>query len=633
MGLPGSNLIDDTDLRLLAEGAHLRAWTVLGAHPLRHDGVDGTRFAVWAPHAWRVSVVGPFNGWNAQVHPLRHLRGGGVWATFVPGIGAGALYQFEIEDAGGQRLPRKSDPYALAAEPWPGTASQVAVLPPAVPALGERRRANAHDAPIAIYEVHLASWRRKPEEGDRCLHWDELADQLIPYALGLGFTHLQLMPFDEAPADGIRPAGEGGLYVPTSCHGDATGFRSFVARAQSQGLGVLLDFSPTRFPAGDHGLARFDGTALYEQAAAPQATVPAAPAQAYRYGSAGVHNLLLGNALYWLERYGVDGLHLRDVASVLDADDSRQDGTWAPSAQAERENAEAIAFLKRLNEIVAAERPGAIVLAEDSTAFAGLTRPAFTGGLGFHYKWNLGWMHDLLRYFARDPLERQHHHHELTFSLTHAFSDHFVLALPHAEVTHGKGSLLARMPGDRWRRFANLRALYGAMWGHPGKKLLFMGGEFAQERAWNPSQSLDWHVQDEPLHAGMRQLVRDLNRVLHTYPALHQRDSDGSGFDWLEANDARQCVLAFARHGQQDGQLMLVVCNLTPQVHASYRLGVPRPGRYYERLNTDSVYYGGSNAGTPWGIAGTEPVPSHGRTHSVLLTLPPLATVFLEWKT
>ncbi|WP_082497788.1 1,4-alpha-glucan branching protein GlgB [Pseudorhodoferax sp. Leaf267] len=624
-------LIHDTDLWLLAEGTHLRPYEVLGAHPARHQGTDGTRFAVWAPNARRVSVVGDFNAWDGRANPMRQRPGAGLWELFVPGVAEGALYKYELEAADGTLLPLKADPYALAAQLRPSTASVVAALPDHVPASEERRAANAHDAPVSIYEVHLASWRRKPEDGDRWLSWDELASELIPYARDLGFTHLELLPISEHPFDGSWGYQPIGLYAPTSRFGDAAGFRRFVSAAHAQGIGVLLDWVPAHFPTDAHGLAQFDGTALYEHADPREGFHQDWNTLIYNFGRTEVRNFLVGNALYWMERHGVDGLRVDAVASMLYRDYSRKHGEWVPNRHGGRENLEAIGFLQRMNEVVGGARPEAITLAEESTSFPGVSRPTSSGGLGFHYKWNMGWMHDTLRYFARDPIHRVHHHAELHFSLVYAFTEHFVLPFSHDEVVHGKGSMLQKMPGDRWQQFANLRACYGYMWGHPGKKLLFMGCEFAQAREWNHAQSLDWHLLKDPLHAGMQQLVRDLNRVLRHYPALHQRDSEPGGFEWLQADDARNSVLAFARRGREEGQLMVVVCNLTPQLHGSYRLGVPRPGRYHERLNTDSSYYGGSNAGTPWGVAGTEPIPAHGRTHSVLLTLPPLATVFLEW--
>ncbi|MFT3721006.1 1,4-alpha-glucan branching protein GlgB [Pseudorhodoferax sp.] len=624
-------LISDTDLWLLAEGTHLRPYAVLGAHPLVLQGTAGTRFAVWAPNARRASVVGDFNAWDGRRHPMRLREGAGIWEVFIPSVGPGALYKYELEDRDGRLLPLKADPYALAAQLRPETASVVAELPAPVPPSPQRQRANAHDAPMSIYEVHLASWRRRPEEGGRWLDWDELADTLIPYALDLGFTHLELLPVSEHPFDGSWGYQPIGLFAPTSRFGEPAGLHRFVRRAHDQGLGVLLDWVPAHFPADAHGLARFDGTALYEHADPREGFHHDWNTLIYNFGRTEVRNFLVSNALYWLERYGVDGLRVDAVASMLYRDYSRPSGQWIPNRHGGRENLEAIDFLKRLNETVGGQRPEAVTLAEESTSFLGVSRPTFAGGLGFHYKWNMGWMHDTLRYFGRDPAHRRHHHHELTFSMVYAYSEQFVLPLSHDEVVHGKGSLLARMPGDRWQQFANLRALYGYMWGHPGKKLLFMGGEFAQQREWDHGQSLDWHLLGDGLHAGVQQLVRDLNRVLRHYPALHALDHDPAGFEWLEADDAQHSTYAFARHGREDGQLMLVVCNLTPVVRRDWRLGVPRPGRYHERLNTDSVYYGGSNAGTPWGVAGTEPIPAHGRSHSVLLTLPPLATVFMEW--
>ncbi|WP_082525115.1 1,4-alpha-glucan branching protein GlgB [Pseudorhodoferax sp. Leaf274] len=626
-----SFLISETDLWLLAEGTHRRPYEVLGAHAFTHQGVAGTRFAVWAPNARRASVVGDFNAWDGRAHPMQARPGAGLWEAFVPGAGPGALYKYELEDASGNLLPLKADPYALAAQLRPDTASQVATLPAVVPASAERQAANAIDAPISIYEVHLASWRRKPEDGNRWLDWDELAAELIPYALDMGFTHLELLPISEHPFDGSWGYQPIGLYAPTSRFGDPAGFTRFVAKAHAQGLGVLLDWVPAHFPSDAHGLARFDGTALYEHADPREGFHQDWNTLIYNFGRTEVRNFLVGNALYWLERHGVDGLRVDAVASMLYRDYSRQDGQWIPNRHGGRENLEAIDFLKRMNEVVGLERPEATTVAEESTSFLGVSRPTFAGGLGFHYKWNMGWMNDTLRYFGREPVHRRHHHHELTFSMVYAYSEQFVLPFSHDEVVHGKGSLLTRMPGDRWQQFANLRALYGYMWAHPGKKLLFMGCEFGQAREWNHEASLDWHLLGDGLHAGVQSLVRDLNRVLRHHPALHTQDSQPAGFEWIEANDAQHSIFAFVRHGREDGQTMLVVCNLTPVVRRDWRLGVPRPGRWHERLNTDSVHYGGSNAGTPWGVAGTEPIPSHGHTHSVLLTLPPLSTVFLEW--
>ena len=624
-------LLGEVDVWLLAEGTHLRPYEVMGGKPRTLQGVDGTGFAVWAPNAQRVSVVSEFNHWDGRRHAMRLRRECGVWEIFLPGVTAGVRYKYEIVGADGTLLPLKADPYGLAAELRPSTASVVAPLPPMVPPSPERQRANAVDAPVSVYEVHLASWRRVPDEDNRWLDWDELAASLIPYALDMGFTHLELLPISEHPFDGSWGYQPIGMYAPTARFGDPMGFKRFVARAQAQGLGVLIDWVPAHFPSDAHGLMQFDGTALYEYADPREGFHQDWNTLIYNFGRTEVRNFLVGNALYWLERHGVDGLRVDAVASMLYRDYSRKHGEWIPNAFGGRENLEAIGFLKRMNEVVGAERPQSTTLAEESTSFPGVSRPTFSGGLGFHFKWNMGWMHDTLQYISRDPIHRKHHHGEMTFGMVYAYTENFMLPLSHDEVVHGKGSLLARMPGDRWQKFANLRAYFGFMWGHPGKKLLFMGGEFAQAREWNHDTSLDWHLLNEPLHAGVQHLVRDLNNLYRKHPELHERDCEASGFEWLTHDDAANSVFAFVRRGRGDGTHFVVVSNFTPTVHKSYRLGVPLPGRYYERLNTDSTYYGGSNVGTAWGVAGTEPIPAHGRQHSVLLTLPPLATVFLEW--
>ena len=624
-------LLGELDAWLLAEGTHLRPFELLGATPRLHDGVAGTGFAVWAPNAARVSVVGDFNHWDGRRHPMRLRRECGVWELFLPGVGAGARYKFELLGRDGHVLPLKADPYARAAELRPATASVVAALPERVASDPRRREANARQAPLAIYEVHLASWRRVPEQGNRWLDWDELAAQLVPYAAGLGFTHLELLPVSEYPFDGSWGYQPIGLYAPTSRYGDPQGLRRFVQAAHDAGLGVILDWVPAHFPADAHGLARFDGSALYEYADPREGFHPDWNTLIYNFGRTEVRNFLVGNALYWIERYGVDGLRVDAVASMLYRDYSRRSGEWLPNAHGGRENLEAIAFLKRANEVVGAECPQAVTLAEESTAFPGVSRPTDEGGLGFHYKWNMGWMHDTLQHLRRDPVHRRWHQGELSFGLVYAFSENFVLPLSHDEVVHGKGSLLAKMPGDRWQRFANLRAYFGFMWGHPGKKLLFMGGEFAQEREWNHEQSLDWHLLDQPEHAGVQRLVRDLNWLYRERPALHRRDCEGSGFEWIRHDDGERCIVAFARHGDEGDPPVLVVSNLTPTVHRGLRLGVPRAGTWVERLNTDSAHYGGSNVGTPLGRARSENTGADGRGPSIVIDLPPLATVFLEW--
>jgi 1,4-alpha-glucan branching enzyme len=623
-------VLGETDAWLLGEGSHLRPYEVLGATPRAIDGVEGSAFAVWAPNASRASVVGDFNFWDGRAHPMRLRRECGVWEIFLPGVHPGTRYKFELLASDGRLLPQKADPFARQAELRPATASVVAAMPELAPASPERQRANALDAPLSIYEVHLGSWRRKPDEGGRWLRWDELADTLVPYAAEMGFTHLELLPVSEHPFDGSWGYQTLGLYAPTARFGAAAGFRRFVDRAHAAGLGVLLDWVPAHFPSDDWGLALFDGSHLYEYADRREGFHNDWNTLIYNFGRTEVRNFLVGSALYWLERYNVDGLRVDAVASMLYRDYSRKAGEWIPNAQGGRENLEAIAFLRRANEVIGGERPQAVTLAEESTAFPAVSRPTCAGGLGFHFKWNMGWMHDTLQYMKRDPVHRAHHHGEMTFGLVYAFNENFVLPLSHDEVVHGKGSLLGRMPGDRWQRFANLRAYYGFMFGHPGKKLLFMGAEFAQEREWNHDTSLDWHLLDAAEHAGVQRLVRDLNRLYRASPALFTQDFDGAGFEWIDHDDAQRSLLSFVRRGR-GGEKMLIVANFTPVVHRGFRIGVPEPGRWHERLNTDSAFYGGSNVGTPLAAAGSEPVSGHGRPQSIVIDVPPLATVFFEW--
>jgi 1,4-alpha-glucan branching enzyme len=628
-------VLGELDVWLLREGSHLRPYEVLGAAQRVLQDVAGTSFAVWAPNASQVSVVGDFNTWDARRHPMRLRRECGVWEIFLPGVDVGARYKYRICSRDGAVLPDKADPYALQAELRPATASVVARMPAVAMKSPARQRANALDAPISIYEVHLGSWRRvvdaaNPGHG-RFLSWDELADTLVPYAREMGYTHLELLPVSEHPFDGSWGYQPVGLYAPTARFGDASGLRRFVERCHAEGLGLLLDWVPAHFPSDQHGLGNFDGTHLYEYADPREGFHQDWNTLIYNFGRTEVRNFMVANALFWLERYNVDGLRVDAVASMLYRDYSRAAGQWVPNQHGGRENLEAIAFLRRMNEVVGVERPQAVTLAEESTAFPAVSRPTYAGGLGFHYKWNMGWMHDTLAYMARDPVHRKHHHGELTFSLVYAFSENFVLPLSHDEVVHGKGSMLTKMPGDRWQKFANLRAYYGYLYGHPGKKLLFMGCEFAQEREWNHDQSLDWHLLDDPLHAGMRSLLRDLNTLYRAAPALYQRDFEPEGFEWIDAHDAEHSVLSFVRRGVDPAAMILVVCNFTPTLHRGYRLGVPNPGNYRECLNTDSMHYGGSNVGTPLGIATAVAVACHGRAQSILIDLPPLATVMFEW--
>jgi 1,4-alpha-glucan branching enzyme len=624
-------VLGEVDAWLLGEGSHLRPFEILGAMPAVQQGVAGCSFAVWAPNAMRVSVVGDFNHWDGRRHPMRLRRECGVWEIFLPGVGEGARYKFELLSGEGQLLPQKVDPYARQAELRPATASVVAPLPQRQPHSPQRQRANALDAPMSIYEVHLGSWRRCVEEGDRWLNWDELADQLVPYASQMGFTHLELMPVTEHPFDGSWGYQTLGLYAPTARFGEPAGFARFVKRAHAAGLGVLLDWVPAHFPTDEHGLARFDGTALYEYADPREGFHIDWSTLIYNFARTEVQNFLVGSALYWLERYDVDGLRVDAVASMLYRDYSRKHGEWVPNAHGGRENLEAIAFLKRSNEVVGVQRPQAVTLAEESTAFPAVSRPTFAGGLGFHYKWNMGWMHDTLAYMAREPVHRQFHHGEMSFGLMYAFNENFVLPLSHDEVVHGKGSMLRRMSGDRWQKFANLRAYYGFMFGHPGKKLMFMGLEFAQENEWYHERSLDWHLLHDPLHGGVQALVRDLNHLYRHSVALHQRDFSADGFEWISHSDAAHSVLSFVRRSADASALTLVVCNFTPVVRRGWRVGVPRPRRWRECLNTDSAFYGGSNVGTPLGVADSHREACNERTDSIVIDLPPLATVMFEW--
>ncbi len=624
-------VLGELDEHLLREGEHRRLWERLGAHPILHEGVAGVQFAVWAPNASRVAVVGDFNDWDGRLHGMRRRQVSGVWEIFLPGVARGGRYKYEIKDAAGRLLPLKADPFGTRGELRPGTASIVHGLEPFAWTdeawLEQRRQGLATERPMAIYEVHLGSWRRRPDGS--FLSWDELADQLVPYVQDLGFTHLELLPVSEHPLDaswGYQPLG---LFAPTARFGDPEGLARLVDRAHGAGLGVILDWVPGHFPSDPHGLGRFDGTALFEHDDPRQGFHPDWRTLVYNYGRSEVANYLIANALYWLERFHVDGLRVDAVASMLYLDYSRNEGEWVPNRFGGKENLEAIAFLRRLNEVLYAAHPGIVTIAEESTAWPGVSRPTWLGGLGFGFKWNMGWMHDTLGYFGRDPVHRRFHHHELTFGLLYAWSENFVLPLSHDEVVHGKGSLLDRMPGDTWQRFANLRALYGLMWGHPGKKLLFMGQELAQGAEWSEARGLDWHLLAIHWHRGVQQLVRDLNRLHRELPALHVRDGSPEGFSWIEANDAEHSVYAWLRLGRPGDAPVLVVANLTPVPRADWRIGVPRPGRWRERLNTDAVAYGGSGLGN-LGAVEAEPQPWHGRPCSLRLTLPPLATLLLE---
>ena len=614
-------LLTDFDLYLLGEGTHLRLYDKLGAHPVRLDGVDGIGFIVLAPNAQRVSVVGDFNFWDSRRHPMR-VRSNGYWEIFIPGAAVGDRYKFDLIGPQGEHLPLKSDPMAFAAELRPDTASIVYDEARLLPARSTAPNLNALNAPMSIYEVHLGSWRRGNE--DRWLSYRELADLLPHYARDLGFTHVEFLPINEHPFDGSWGYQPTGLYAPTSRFGSPDDFSALVDACHREGLGVLLDWVPGHFPDDPHGLGRFDGTALYEHANPQQGRHLDWGTLIYNYGRTEVVNFLVSNALFWLERYGIDGLRVDAVASMLYLDYSRPAGGWIPNRFGGRENLEAIDFLKRFNAEVFAHFPQATTAAEESTAWPQVSRPVELGGLGFGYKWNMGWMHDTLNYISKDPIHRRHHHGEILFGLQYAFSENFILPLSHDEVVHGKRSILGRMPGDDWQRFANLRAYYSFMFAHPGKKLMFMGNEFAQEREWNHDRSLDWHLLHQPRQAGLQALIRDLNKAYRTIPALHELDCDAAGFEWIVTDDADRNVFVWMRKGVDARARCLVIVNFSPNVYRDYHVRVPFPGDWREILNSDSAHYGGSNVGNSGTVRTSDAL-----IPELSLSVPPLAAIFL----
>lgn len=626
-------ILGELDVYLLAEGTHTRSFERLGAHPMTIEGIAGVGFAVWAPNACRVSVVGEFNGWDGRRHSMRLRHECGVWEIFIPEIGVGALYKYEIKARNGALLPLKADPVAFYAERPPATASIVYDLSRYEWNddiwMKTRDAASALAAPMSIYEVHLGSWRRKIEQGGRSLTYGELAAELVPYVQDMGFTHVEFMPVTEHPFDGSWGYQPTGMFAVTSRYGTPDEFRTLIDTFHQAGIGVILDWVPGHFPDDPHGLCFFDGTYLYEHANPEEGRHVDWNTLIYNYGRNEVANFLLSSALFWLDQYHVDGLRVDAVASMLYRDYSRQPGQWIPNKYGGRENLEAIDFLQRLNRLVYGQYSGAITVAEESTAWPNVSRPVDTGGLGFGYKWNLGWMHDTLSYLGRDPVYRRYHHNELTFSFAYAFSENFVLTLSHDEVVHGKGSLLAKMAGDRWQKFANLRAYYVFMYAHPGKKLLFMGNEFAQEREWSHQTSLDWHLLNDPFHAGVQRLVWDLNRLYRSVPALHARDCQQEGFEWIDGADEASSVVAFMRRGADPRDYVVVVCHFTPAVRTEYRIGVPEGCAYVELINSDSGAYGGSNAGN-MGRIQADPIPWQGRPFSLSLVLPPLGVLILR---
>jgi 1,4-alpha-glucan branching enzyme len=626
------SLLSSDDLFLFNEGSHHRLYEKLGAHPLTVDGVEGTYFAVWAPNARQVSVIGDFNCWNKSSHLLCPKGQSGIWEGFIPGVAKGTIYKYYIVSHHHGYYVEKADPFALYAEMPPKTASIVWDLDYSWGDwewMEKRHAHNALDAPIAIYEVHLGSWRRVPEEGNRYLSYRELAPRLVNYLKQLGFTHVEFLPVMEHPFYGSWGYQSTGYFAPTSRYGTPEDFMYLVDYLHQNDLGVILDWVPSHFPNDEHSLGYFDGTHLYEHGDPRQGIHPDWNSCIFNYSRHEVRSFLFSSALFWLDKYHVDGLRIDAVASMLYLDYGRKEGDWIPNQYGGRENLEAIAFLRRLNEVVYQEKPDVQTIAEESTAWPMVSRPTYVGGLGFGSKWDMGWMHDTLEYITKDPIYRKYHHNNLTFRLLYAFFENFVLPLSHDEVTHGKGSLLGKMPGDDWQKFANLRLLLGYMYAQPGKKLLFMGGEFGQWREWIHDESLEWHLLQYFPHSSLQQWVSDLNRVYRSQPALYQVDFDSTGFEWIDCNDVEHSVICLIRKGRSRDDVIAVVCNFTPLTHFDYRIGVPLPGFWRELLNSDAREYGGSGQGNLGGVEATT-IPWHGRPYSLTITLPPLAAVFLR---
>ncbi|MDQ6623073.1 MAG: 1,4-alpha-glucan branching protein GlgB, partial [Verrucomicrobiota bacterium] len=621
-------IMGEVDLHLFAEGNHHRIYDKFGAQMRSLGGVSGVYFAVWAPNAQRVSVVGDFNGWDGRVHPMRRLLGSGVWELFVPGVIEGAHYKFEIRTPGGHLL-LKSDPFAFFNQWGKETSSLVYDLAryrwSDAEWMEARRGKDWNKSPMSIYEVHLGSWRRHEDEGNRHFSYLELSDALIPYVVEMGYTHIELLPIAEHPFEGSWGYQVTNYYAPTSRFGTPDELRHFVDKCHQAGIGVIMDWVPAHFPKDAHGLAEFDGTDLYEHMDPRQGEHQDWGTLIFNFGRNEVRNFLTGNALFWLDQYHIDGLRVDAVASMLYLDYSRKPGQWIPNAYGGRENLEAVHFLKQTNEVCYQLFPGVVTIAEESTAWPGVSRPTYLGGLGFGMKWNMGWMHDFLDYMKLDPIFRRFHHNSITFSLMYAFSEHFVLVLSHDEVVHGKGSLLGKMPGDEWQKFANLRMFFAWMYAHPGKKLVFMGQEFGQVREWNHDRELDWFLLQLPRHDGLRRLVQHLNYTYQNEPALFDLDDTYNGFEWIDFHDADNSVVAFLRKSQA-GDVIVFVVNATPQILHGYRIGVPEAGFYREIINTDAETYGGSNVGNMGGLEAADQTWS-GRTHSLMIELPPLATL------
>ena len=628
---PDVSLLTEDDLYLFNEGSHLRLYEKLGSHLVARDGVKGVVFAVWAPDAQKVTVMGDFNGWNKTSHPLAPRGQSGIWEGFVPGVEKGAVYKYHVTSRYRGYQVDKADPFALRHEVPPRTGS---VVWDSVYEWGDaewmdrRARANAADAPISIYEMHLGSWRRVPEEGNRPLTYRELAPQLAEYLLQTGFTHVEFLPVMEHPFYGSWGYQCTGYFAPTSRYGTLQDFQFLVDHLHQNGIGVILDWVPSHFPGDEHGLAYFDGTHLYEHEDPRQGFHPDWKSYIFNYDRNEVRSFLLSSAMFWLDQVHADGLRVDAVASMLYLDYSRKEGEWIPNRYGGRENLGAIEFLRRFNSEAYGRFPGTQTIAEESTAWPMVSRPTYVGGLGFGMKWDMGWMHDTLFYVQRDPIHRRYHHGQLTFRMLYAFHENFVLPLSHDEVVHGKGSLLGKMPGDAWQKFANLRILYAYMYGQSGKKLLFMGGEFGQWGEWKHDESLEWHLTRHAPHSGLRRWVRDLNHLYRSRPELHKKDFEPEGFEWIDANDADQSTVSFLRRGDAGGPEIVVVINFTPVPRTDFRVGVPRGGRWVELLNSDAEVYGGSGMGNLGGVEACD-LSIHGRPYSLCLTLPPLAALFL----
>ncbi|HWC91104.1 MAG TPA: 1,4-alpha-glucan branching protein GlgB [Pirellulales bacterium] len=624
-------LLSDYDLHLLNEGTHWRSYEKLGAQLRTIDGVDGVNFAVWAPNATSVSVIGDFNGWDGRRHPLRKHIPSGFWELFVPGLGDGTLYKYQVRHHG--EVYEKSDPYGFAAELPPRTASKVCQLDRYHWHDGEwmnrRVQTNGLDAPMSVYEVHLGSWRRPDDDPSRWLTYRELAHELVDYVREMGFTHIELLPITEHPFSGSWGYQTVGYYAPTSRFGSPADFMYFVDHCHQNGIGVMLDWVPAHFPRDAHGLRLFDGTALYEHADPRKGEHRDWGTLIFNYGRHEVRNFLLSNALFWLDKYHLDGLRVDAVASMVYLDYSRNEGEWIPNEFGGRENLEAVSFLKELNIQTHLQYPGVLTVAEESTAWTGVSRPTYLGGLGFSLKWNMGWMNDTLRYMHHEPIHRRYHHDELTFSLIYAFTENFCLPLSHDEVVHGKGSLLDQMPGDLWQRFANLRLLYAYMWAHPGKKLLFMGGELGQWNEWNYDTSLQWDLLQWDLHRGLKKFVSDLNHLYRREPALHQVDFDHHGFEWIDCHNYDESIMCFMRKAKDPRDFLAVCCNFTPVPREHHRVGLPERCWYNEIANSDSIYYGGGNVGNGAGVM-AENIPWHGRPFSAAIAIPPLGVTILK---